>query len=271
MLAYQRAKPDSLERSSDSIVGYEGVAAAALILRWGSYLAVLVDRDKPLWPAVRSVATSRISDEEMARINIEASAALADWIDLYREDAGLYRQLVNRAVAWLPMPTRTAQVNVSTFAALADSTMATRLVHAVDPEQLARARADAVHHPSRVFANALVNVAWRNGPVENIHAGSFHGYPLGQRRVTPAEEKELTQSASDGLALGMTVCQVLTRERPRRSWPEQVLPYRLASPMSITPSRWTLTEASREVTLPPEVPECGGKVQRRRHHRPTLS
>ena len=27
----------------------EGVAAAAVILRWGSYLAVLLDRDKPVW------------------------------------------------------------------------------------------------------------------------------------------------------------------------------------------------------------------------------
>jgi len=42
------------------------------------------------------------------------------------------------------------------------------------------------HHPSRLFANALVNVAWRNGPVEDLHAGSFHGYPLAQRRVTPS-------------------------------------------------------------------------------------
>ena len=250
VLAYLQAKPDPSMRSSDSMVGLEGVAAAALVLRWGSYLSVLFDREKPLWPEVRSTATSRISDEEMVRINIEASAALAEWIDLHREDEGLFRQLVNRAVAYLPMPTRTSEAKVTAFAALADPEMATRLLQAISPEPLARARADAAHHPSRLFANALVNVAWRNGPVENIHAGSFQGYPLAQRRVTLAEEKELMKSASDGLALGMTVCQVLARERPRRSWPEQVLPYGLASMMLITPSRWTLTETSREVRLP---------------------
>lgn len=54
----------------------EGVAAAALALRWGSYLAVLLDHDKAVWPEVNSPSTSRISDEEMARINIEAAAAL---------------------------------------------------------------------------------------------------------------------------------------------------------------------------------------------------
>ena len=88
VLAYLHAKPDPPRRPSGSMVGREGVAATALALRWGSYLAVLLDRDKPVWPEVRSASTSRISDEEMARINIEASAALATWIDLYREDPG---------------------------------------------------------------------------------------------------------------------------------------------------------------------------------------
>ena len=252
VLAYLQTKPDPPKRVSGSMAGREGVAAAALNLRWGSYLAVLLDHDKPVWPEVHAERTSRISDSEMARINIEASAGLAAWIELRREDEELYRQLVNRAVAYLPMLTRTskAKVRASTFAALADPAMAARLEQAVDPPRLARVRADVAGHPSRVFANALMNVAWRNGPIENIHAGSFQGYPITQRRVTPAEEKELMQSASDGLALGMTVCSVFAWERPPRSWPEQVLPYGLATMMLVTPYRWTLTETSREVRLP---------------------
>jgi hypothetical protein len=35
-----------------------------------------------------------------------------------------------------------------------------------------------------------------------------------------------------------------------RPWAEQVLPCALASMRLITPSGWTLTEASREVCLP---------------------
>ena len=109
VLAYLQEKPDPPKRPSGSRVGREGVAAAALALRWGTYLAVLVDRDKPVWPEIDSPRASRISDEEMARINIEASAALAEWIDLYRADPGgcVYEQLVNRAVAYLPMPKKT--------------------------------------------------------------------------------------------------------------------------------------------------------------------
>ena len=47
--AVSLGKPDPPRRPSDSMVGREGVAAAALALRWGNYLAVLLDRDKPVW------------------------------------------------------------------------------------------------------------------------------------------------------------------------------------------------------------------------------
>jgi len=252
VLAYLQAKPDPQARSSGSAAGREGVAAAALVLRWGSYLAVLLDRDKPLWSAVRSEGMSRIGDEEMARINIEASAALEEWIDLYRahQDGGLYAQLVDRAVHYLPMPRKTSKLEVTAFAALAEPEMAMRVVQAADATRLERVRADAERCPSRILANALVNTAWRNGPVENIHAGHVQGYPVGQRRVTPAEERALMRFASDGMALGMTVCLQLSMVRPGRPWAEQVLPYGLASRMLVTPSGWTVTEVSREVRLP---------------------
>lgn len=124
VLAYLRAKSDPLKRPYGSMVGREGVAAAAVVLRWGSHLAVLLDRDKPVWTEVHSASTSRICDQEMARINIEASAALAEWIDLYRADPGrrIYEQFVNRAVSYLPMPKKTSKLKFTAFAALADPT-----------------------------------------------------------------------------------------------------------------------------------------------------
>jgi hypothetical protein len=188
----------------------------------------------------------------MARINIEASASLAEWIDFYRADPGgrLYEQLVNRAVSYLPMPKKTAKLKVAELAALASPELAERVVQAADATRLERVRADAERYPSRILANALVNTAWRNGPVENIHAGNFRGYPLDQRRMTPAEERDLMAFASERLALGMTVCLQLATEQPRRPWSDQVLPYGLAEMLLITPSRWTLTESSRDVRLP---------------------
>jgi hypothetical protein len=251
VLAYLRAKPDTPRPSAGSMVGREGIAAAALTLRWGSYLAVLLDRKKPVWPEVSSANTSRISDDEMARINIEASAALAEWVDLCRADlGGHYRQLVNRAVFYPPIPKKTSKVERIPFEALAMPEMAAQVVQAAGAERLDRIRTDSKRFPSRIFANALINTAWRNGPIEKIHAGRFRGYPLDQRRLTPIEERELFASSIGRLALGMDVCQRLETERPRRGWSEQVLPYGLADILLITPSAWTLTESSREVRLP---------------------
>jgi len=68
VFAYLEQKPDPDKPPPGSMVGREGVAAAAICLRWGSYLAVLLDHGKPLWSEVRSLKVSRISDEEMARI-----------------------------------------------------------------------------------------------------------------------------------------------------------------------------------------------------------
>jgi hypothetical protein len=108
-----------------------------------------------------------------------------------------------------------------------------------------------------VLANAFVNTAWRNGPVEDIHAGDFRGYPVEQRRMTPAEERALMAFASERFAQAMSVCLRFLAEQSPRGWVEQVLPYGLAEPLLITPSGWTLTEISRDVRLPwMLVPSC---------------
>jgi hypothetical protein len=186
----------------------------------------------------------------MARINIEASAALAEWVDVSRENRDLYERLALRALKYLPLPKMRPRPQGSNFAMLAMPEVAAKIIEAIDATRLASVRADAESHPSRLFANALVNTAWRNGPIENVHAGTFHGYPLDHRRMTTAEESAVLSFAADSLTTGMEVCQQLTLERPARSWSEQVLPYGLAGTMLITPTGWTLTEATREVRLP---------------------
>ena len=113
VLAYLRAKANPPVRLSGSMAGREGVAAAAVVLRWGSYLALLLDRDKPLWAEVDSAGTSRISDAEMARINIESSSGLEEWINLCRADHRGYMQFVD---SWAEVsPTCTATAAASTM------------------------------------------------------------------------------------------------------------------------------------------------------------
>ncbi len=249
VIDYLRAKSAPPSAPKGSTVENEGAAAAAVVLRWGSYLAVLADSAKPVWAEARSPAASRIGNSEMARINIEASAALAEWIDISRNDKGSYENLVARALTYLPLPKMRPSPVGSDFVMLAMPEVAAKITGVTDAVRLARIRADAEIHPSRLFANALVNVAWRNGPVENIHAGDFRGYPLDHRRVTVAEEHTLMAFAADRLTTGMGLCHDLAVERPARSWPEQVLPYGLAGAMLVTPTGWTLTEATRAVRL----------------------
>jgi hypothetical protein len=55
--------------------------------------------------------------------------------------------------------------------------------------------------------------------------------------------------AAGQVTAGMGLCHDLALERSDRSWPEQVLPYGLAGAMLVTPTGWTLTEATREVRL----------------------
>jgi hypothetical protein len=189
-------------------------------------------------------------EEAVGQINIEASAALAQWIDVFRERGdAVYQRLVNRAVAYLPMPAKTARAKISEFGALAEPRIVSLLSETVGPQRLELVRAQVAQHPARVLSNALVNSAWRNGPIENVHAGEFRGYPLDLRRVSLAEERALMRSASERLAFGMTVCRNLAR-RDNEAWHVGVLPYGLAEILSITPSGWTLTESSREVRLP---------------------
>src|SRR5437588_1251643 len=78
--------------------GEVAIATVALCISWGSYFAVLANRDLPQWAAAFDPEVSCIGDGEMARINIEASAALADWIDLLRADQPRFRKLVKVAV-----------------------------------------------------------------------------------------------------------------------------------------------------------------------------
>ena len=49
----------------------------------------------------------------------------------------------------------------------------------------------ATDHGIRVIANTIALHAWRNGPIENVHAGRYVGYGLNERRVLPKAEKSI--------------------------------------------------------------------------------
>ena len=249
VLAYLKRKPDR-QPATGSLADHEGAAAAAVTLRWGSVLR------RPRRPGqARLVRDPFAGDEQDRRPGDGAGSTsrrpprLAEWIDLCRDEPALYEKLVLRAVAYLPLPKWKVTPTGTQFTMLALAEVREQMARAVPEDRLATVRADAEAHPSRLFSNALMNSAWRNGPVEEIHAGVSKGDPIDRRRITVAEERQLLGSAINRLAIGMEVCRQLAAERPPRSWSEQVIPYGLAEAMLITPSGWTLTEESREVRL----------------------
>lgn len=75
----------------------ESRAAVAVCLRWGTYLALLMDEARPPAPSVGRPEVSRVTDREMARINIESSANLARWLTLAHEDPRRYARIVHAA------------------------------------------------------------------------------------------------------------------------------------------------------------------------------
>jgi hypothetical protein len=242
--------------------GEVAIATVAVCLRWGSYFAALVNRDLPQWTAALDPEVSCIGDGEMARINIEASAALCDWIDLMRADQQHFRRLVKAAVRLLPFPI--AQIDGSTyshrFRALSAFNSAQGRCFLMEafardfgPEWLERQRARVLVHPTRVLANGILNEHWRNGSgIEDVHAGSIAPpRPLQQRGLTRAQEALLMRETAELFVPTMRALFALVGKPSEETWPELALPYALAFR---PPADWSLEELTREIVLPGEEP-----------------
>jgi hypothetical protein len=227
-----------------------GIGATALCLRWGSYLAVLLDERKPLDPSAVSEEISMVSDSEMKRINLEFSANLARLIRMLHEDeTGCYR-LLHLAYDHLVMPRLALKQRGEILEALRGLTSAA-FWNWADPElkaRMARARPILVRHPYRVLANSMALSAYRNGPVENLHSGRFTGYSLIHRRAGEGQSRELMRYTSEHLA------SVLPRFRPWKGnsvdsvpWPENLAGI-YVSPWFGARS-WSLTETCSHIDV----------------------
>jgi hypothetical protein len=243
--------------------GEVAIATVAICIRWGSYFAVLTDRDLPPWAAAFDPQVSCIGDGEMARIDIEASAALSDWIDLMRADQPHFRKLVKAAVQLLPFPI--AQLDGSTyynrfraFSAINSVTGRRYLMEAFardfGSEWLEREKARLIVNPTRALANGILNEHWRNGSgIEDVHAGGIAPpRPLTQRRLTRAQEALLMQEAAELFVPTMRALYYVVSKPSEETWPEQALPYAIAFK---PPVNWSLDEQTREIALPDAEPE----------------
>ncbi len=243
--------------------GEVAIATVALCIRWGSYFAVLARRDLPQWAAAFESEVSCIGDGEMARINIEASAALSDWIDLMRADQPRFRKVAKAAVKLLPFPI--AQLDGSTYYHRFRALVAFNSAHGrrspmdayardFGSEWFERQKARILLNPTRALANGILNEHWRNGSgIEDVHAGSIAPpRPLTQRRLTRAQEALLMQETAELFVPTMRALYSVGSRPSEETWPEQTLPYALAFK---PPTDWSLDEQTRAIALPGAEPE----------------
>ncbi len=237
--------------------GEVAIATVAVCLRWGSYFAVLANHDLPQWTAAFDPEISGIGDGEMARINIEASAALSDWIDLMQADQQRFRKLVKAAVQLLPFPI--AHLDGSTYynrfralGAINSTTGRRYLMEAFardfGSEWLEREKARVLVHPTRALANGVLNEHWRNGSgIEDIHAGGIAPpRPLTQCRLTKAQETLLMQETAELFVPTLRALYHVVSKPSEETWPERALPYAIAFK---PPADWSLDERTRAIAL----------------------
>jgi hypothetical protein len=277
---------DSLPKvpDTDPQAGPLGLGLTTLAIRWGTYLATLMDEATAFHPGIPSrgkqsqpQAISYLADTEMRRLNIEISDNLARLGRRCRESRPAFYDLLTRAYAHLPMPLKTAQPNAKLERALNQAYQegALRLALKHNPAQLAqfgqvfkagidpaqiRLEPVAPANADRVIGNFLTRLAWRDTVIEDYHAGkrSEPGLLPHQRRFSYRDERLLLGELSGNML-------VLSRRMDLFFCPESgalPVPSALAVhyPETATalynslggayyPRDWSLTESSAVVTL----------------------
>jgi hypothetical protein len=226
-----------------------GVGATALCVRWGSYLAVLMDANKPIDPRTKHPHISMVGNNEMMRVNIEVSANLEHLLHLLQSDEHEFYRLLERAYAYLPMPQKRVKRDFQLAAAIL--TIAEFFNEHPAELNLNPTYTDLLlTHPFRVVANLITLWAYRNGEVENVHAGEYDGYSLAHRRFTLAQEKQIVGVAASQLSGVLTAHTLWSGKFPGiGQWPGNVVGLTRGFPYYY-PTDWSLTDTSSEVKLP---------------------
>lgn len=223
----------------------EALAAVAICIRWGSYLALLGDSERPLPAGARVTQSGQIANAEMMRLNIEMSAALANWLQRMDDSHERYWTLVHKANHYLPMESRSYTREPSTTSTVAGVAKAPQLMEMVHQSTPARHTQVALAHPHRVVANTVINTAWRNGPIEAVHSGtSGCEFSPDERRIALRDMQAVLRSANG--ILGDILWAVSSRRFNNIPWTDFALPF--ADPVSwggttfrgVAPFEWTV-------------------------------
>lgn len=227
-----------------------GIGTAALRMRWGTYLAVLLDNEKPVDVRAMDGAVSMISDSEMKRINIEATSNLAHIFELMHKDEWAAYNLMQRAYEALPMPQKRVKRDWEAYVMIYGAMQAAR---SRDLTEYAESAQVMQSNPYRTLANFTINMAYRYGPIEDVHAGRDAAYPLDRRRFTLKQEREVIRGTAQKMSGIMGAYPFWQESLPDVGpWPERVNGLPIAM---FYPRDWSYTESSSLIQLKREWTE----------------
>jgi hypothetical protein len=245
---------------SHGFSGYiTGIGATALVVRYGTWLAALMDDSKPVDPRAKDERRySMISDDEMERINIEASSNLARLLERMCQDESEVYEICRRAYEYLPMPQQKVKQNFNAVGLILGTMRFYREFQKMlrcGPEFEERGRI-AAQYPFRALGNTLVHIAYRSGVVERAHAGRESGYSLDNRRFTKRQSSEIMRGVAEHFSA--SISDFAWRVQPgTEPWPQRViaLPYTISGlkppylPGARYPHNWSLDAQSSSFRL----------------------
>ena len=236
-------------------------ATVAACLRWGSYFAVLADKEVHEWTPLFQEEVPGIRDTEMARMNIEISSAFCQWLILIHTDPNRFRKLVKAVLKFLPpLPqiifdkqSYQRELWLRTFfnSKAGRAEFMGSLQNKVGEDFIVRKKEEITPHLMRILANGVINETYRYGPIENIHAGSYLPDSSVPSRISPwAEQEVLTTTAQRLLPTVHALYRIITK-KTGETLEEKIIPYvfRFILTNLIFPSDWSLTEETRGIKL----------------------
>jgi len=181
-----------LEAYPEDIGGFQirhlSVGLVALCIRWGTYLATVMDPTVDAHPDLPALNTTMpgnccsIMNAEMRRLNLEVSANIAWLVSYWRDhDTFALERMLRKAYCALPMPFKDVKREAEVVSYLIAHLMQgkeTMTKHPDPKRTIPRNQAD------RFLANALTYHWWRNGSgIEMYHGSQSFAHPLQPHQI----------------------------------------------------------------------------------------
>lgn len=119
------------------------------------------------------------------------SSNLDRLLRLRHQDEDAFFDRLRRAYEWLPMPQRQVKRNWEPLQMILGTLVGIHQAHDIRFPENAQT---AVSHPYRTLANAIIHLTYRNGPIENSHAGREAAFPLDHRRFTDRQARQIIRA-----------------------------------------------------------------------------